>query len=220
MTKVLFFTVFLLFAGCSFNAPKNSWIYQVSNSYELYKKNLLKGNDELAKENLKNAVKEAKSSADLSSLAKIYLGECALNNALGIEDKCRKYLDLKDVADSKELQNYYYLVTKDIKKTDPSLLPVKYKYLVKYIKKGDYRSANKAVSEIQTPSSRLIAIYILGDNAYKTTIKSSIKFFSYYGYKKAVLHLLKKYYIIETDKTEKAKIKKIIKVMESQDETM
>jgi hypothetical protein len=86
--KILLFIFLLQFNGCSFKTPQNKWQFKSVNAFSAYTKNFLSAKDTLAKDDLKRAVNHAKQSANLSQLARIYLGECALNISVGLKDNC------------------------------------------------------------------------------------------------------------------------------------
>ena len=104
-------TTLILF-GCSFKTPANEWQYKSADAFSSYVKNFMQGEDILAKNDLKRAIKHAKKSADLTSLARVYLGKCALNISVGIADKCNEYKKIAHVVDDEVLSNYYGIITK------------------------------------------------------------------------------------------------------------
>jgi len=98
--------------GCSFKTPPNEWKYKSADAFSSYVKNFMQGEDVLARNDLKRAVKHAKKSADLTPLARVYLGKCALNISVGIVDRCDEYKKISNVVEDEELFNYYGIVTK------------------------------------------------------------------------------------------------------------
>ena len=109
-TLVLFIAIMIF--GCSFKTPPNEWKYKSADAFSSYVKNFMQGEDILAKNDLKRAIKHAKKSADLTSLARVYLGKCALNISVGIADKCNEYKKISNVVDDEVLSNYYGIITK------------------------------------------------------------------------------------------------------------
>ncbi len=213
MIKITISLLLLIFTGCFYSKPKNLWIYTSSSSFKSYQKNLLSGNYELAKIDLKRSIEKAKQGADFNTLAKIYLGKCALNNSLGINDNCNEYIQIQDLITSKNIKTYYHLINKNIKQIDTNHLPKVYKPLVDNLKKQNYLLANDIILNIDSPTSKLISIYILDNNVSKEVLKKSIEFFSYLGYKKATIHLMKLYKSKIKDEALKSKIDKKIKIL-------
>jgi hypothetical protein len=197
------------------STPKNQWEYNLYNSFESYKKNFLSGNDVTAKTDLKRAISLAKKTDNINLLASVYLGECALNKAVGINDKCEKYLNIKDLADSKKLYTYYNFISLNLKDIQTSLLDKKYQNFALHLKQKDYKKANQALKEINDPSAKLIALNLLGDKAQLDSIKDTLKLFSHYGYKKGVIYLLKLYKEKTDNKNEKEIISKKIEVLQN-----
>ena len=155
----------LLF-GCTFKTPTNEWQYKSADAFSAYVKDFMQCEDGLAKYDLKRAVKHAKKSADLSSLARVYLGKCALNISVGIVDRCDEYKKISNLVDDEELFNYYGIITKTSTQNPNDIL-----------------DTNKATS-------------ILLNGALKKDELSSeeranmLEVSSFHGYKKAVLFWL------------------------------
>ena len=102
----------IMLFGCSFKTAPNEWQYKSADAFSSYVKNFMQGEDVLAKNDLKRAVKHAKKSADLTSLARVYLGKCALNISVGIADRCDEYKKISNLVDDEELFKYYTIITK------------------------------------------------------------------------------------------------------------
>jgi len=101
----------LLF-GCTFKTPTNEWQYKSADAFNSYVKDFMQCEDSLAKHDLKRAVKHAKKSADLSSLARVYLGKCALNISVGVVDGCDEYKNISHLVEDEKLESYYGIITK------------------------------------------------------------------------------------------------------------
>lgn len=101
-----------LFSACSFKTPPNQWQRQSADAFNSYVKDFMHGEDSLAKNDLRRAVKHAKKSADLTTLARVYLGKCALNVSVGVADKCEEYKSVSTLVEDEELSNYYGVITK------------------------------------------------------------------------------------------------------------
>ena len=186
--KIKFFIliVTLLFTGCSLKV-NNKYKYRVdaSNSFDSFKKYYLQGKTRLASIALKRALQNAKEGSDINSIAKIYIGECALHNALLIQDSCNEFAQIKDIISDKNIQNYYLFLTKDFQKIDTKFLPERYRDFAKYLKQKEFKNAIKALHKIKDTDSQIIAASLIKDKLSKKDIKEIIKLSSSMGYKKA-----------------------------------
>ncbi len=205
--SIYIFLIFM-FTGCSFDTPPNDWQYKSVNAFDSYTKNFLRSNDEMAKNDIQRAISHAKSSADLKPLARIYLGECALNISVGIDDKCQKYNNIKELINSKKLDAYYDFLNLNIKKEDISKLPNTYQQFALHLKTKNYLQANNDILNIKKATSQLIAASLLKDKIDKKSMKKVIKTASFYGYKKVVLYWLKR---LKKTTNKEEEIKKISK---------
>lgn len=116
MIKITLLLFSLLISGCSFKTPVNEWQYKSSSAFNMYTKDFLTGDETLAKNDLSRAIMHAKKSADLSQLARIYLGECALNISVGVQESCDKYRSISHLVNDDSLDAYYHLIQLSIKK--------------------------------------------------------------------------------------------------------
>ncbi len=107
---VLFIVVLL--SACSFKTPPNQWQRKSADAFSSYVKDFMSGEDGLARNDLRRAVKHAKKSANLTTLARVYLGKCALNVSVGVEDKCEEYVSVSNLVEDEKLSNYYGVITK------------------------------------------------------------------------------------------------------------
>ena len=167
MKKYIFAVLSIIFiSACSMQLPPNHWQHQSAVAFNAYVKDFMYGDDALAKNDLKRAVKHAKKSADLNTLAKIYLGKCALNISVGIEDNCNEYQSIASLVDDEALSHYYGVITKTSSQSPDTIL-----------------NTNKATS-------------ILLNGALKKDVLSDIQraklleVASYNGYKRAALFWL------------------------------
>ena len=206
--RTLLFLAILFFGGCSFKVEPNLWEYKSAQAFESYKQNFLRGNDLLAKHDLAQAIRHAKSSADLSQLGSIYLGKCALNKALGVEDVCIEYRSIHTLIDSAKLQNYYLFIQKDLQHLDVKYLPARYRNFATVLKNGDIDKANKELQHMDDPTSRMLALALLGEDATNKSIEATLQKASFYGYKKGVMHLLEELIKRENDPAKKSLLQK------------
>lgn len=193
----------LLFVGCSFKTD-NRYKYRVdaSNSFDSFKKYYLQGKTRLASVELKRALQSAKEGSDINSIAKIYLGECALHKAMLIDDNCSEYLQIKELVSDKDLENYYLFITGKFQKLDTSLLPKSYRDFANYLKRKNFDAATKALFEIKNSDSKIIAASIIKRRLSRDDIKKIIDISSAMGYKKVTTRW---YNLLKTKSTDKQK---------------
>lgn len=179
---------FILLTGCSFKTDSR-YKYRVnaSNSFDSFKTYYLQGKTRLASIALKRALQSAKSGADTNAIAKIYLGECALHNAMLIKDQCQEYKDIQDIVDDKTLQNYYYLITGHFDKIKIDKIPLSYKDFAKYVKIKNYEKAVKSIRGIDSIDSKLVAASLIKNHLSRKEIIYVINESASLGYKKAAL---------------------------------
>ncbi|MDD2791470.1 MAG: hypothetical protein PHU40_12510 [Sulfurimonas sp.] len=192
--------VSLLFSACSFTAKPNKWEYDSAAAFESYSKNFLRGQDNLAKNDLERAVAHAKSGSDFKMLATIYLGECALHISVGNEDNCQKYLDLKEIVNDPALEAYYHFINATLTKEEIPLLPSIYQNYVWHIRYNEFTKAQQDIAYMTKVSSKLLASTLMKENLDTKTRERMIELGSYYGYKKVVL-----FWLEETKKQTKNK---------------
>lgn len=188
---LLSFTLLIILSACSYSKPKNEWQHKSASNFSQYSKHFYHDEKSLAKSDFSRAVSNAKKSADLSTLARIYLGECALNISVGIEDKCIKYQNIQELHKDKELEMYYAYITGSAKKEECS---------------------PKNLFEIASISSQLLCASLIQNELSKNDIKKLIEVTSFHGYKRVVVFWLeesKKY----ANDDELRKINKKIKIL-------
>ena len=217
MIKItILFLSLLLLSACSFKSPPNQWQYKSTTAYDSYVNNFLSSNDALARNDLSRAVKHAKRSADLTMLARIYLGECALNISVGVKDDCKSYTDISTLVNDKSLEAYYNFITL---KSEYSIenLNEQYKSFAQYLNKKEFNKANKEILKISKPTSRLLASSLMKENLTINTINEMIKTASFHGYKRSVLFWLgeKKSKTIDAD--EYKSVSKKISILKTKD---
>jgi hypothetical protein len=217
MIKIAFISLgLLLFSACSFKSPPNQWQYKSTTAFDSYTKNFLSANNALAKNDLSRAIKHAKQSADLKMLARIYLGECALNISVGIDDSCQDYLNIADVVNDNSLEAYYSFITLQTKYSIQNLNS-QYKDFALLIKNKDFAKANSEILKIRKPTSKLLAASLIKDKLTQQTRHEMIKSASFYGYKKSVLFWLNEAKINTTNEDEHKKLSKKISILKSSD---
>ncbi len=173
-------------------APPDRWKTDTSNAFESYREYYLQGNSRLAATELKRAIKEAKRSADLEPLARIYLGECALHAAVLIDDQCNDYLRISAMLGTeKELEAYYLMLQKKMNAVDETMLPRQYRAFVKNIKINDFKTAFSNLKNMPESSSKLIAAALMKDQLDKNMLAYIVDQASFRGYKQSVIAWLR-----------------------------
>jgi len=215
MIKIVFFVLFsIVFVGCSFKVAPNKWQYESANYFNLYQNNFLKDKKVLAKNDLKRAIQSAKRSANLTTLARVYLGECALNISVGIYDDCTKYIEISDVVNDLELDAYYAFIQKKVSQKQVTILPDDYKKFAVLQKNLEYEKASSFIFVTKKVTRSLLFASLIKENLSTEMVKKMISLASFHGYKKAVLFWLKEYRKKATD-AEQIKIDKKIKILMS-----
>jgi hypothetical protein len=184
-------TMSLLFLGCSFQPDPNLWQKRSTTAFNNYQKDFLENNMLLAKSDLNRAVDNAKMSANLTQLAKIYLGECALNISVGESNECKKYQNVESLVNRKELNAYYHLLRGSLGVDDIENLPKSYQRFATALLEKNYVKANREVFVFKRATSSLLSAQLLGDKLESKSRVKVLELASYYGYKKSVLFWLK-----------------------------
>ncbi|MDY0121868.1 MAG: hypothetical protein RBR54_07975 [Sulfurimonas sp.] len=187
---VLLTSLVYFLAGCSFQSPPNEWQYKSSNAFESYTKSFLQDKQLLAKNDLVRAQEHARMSADLTMLARVYLGKCALNRAVGIEDSCQEYLELHSLVEDRSLRSYYALLQKEMTQESIAHLPKRYHDFAYAHTSKEYNKAFESILSMEPISSQLIAASLLGEHLTLEQKEKILTLSSFYGYKKASLFWL------------------------------
>jgi hypothetical protein len=215
MIKIIILSItLLLLSACSFKSPPNQWQYKSTTAFDSYTKNFLSANDALAENDLSRAIKHAKQSADLKMLARVYLGKCALNISVAIDDNCKDYLDIADLVNDKSLDAYYSFIT------------LKSEYLVEnlnsqyidfalLVKNKSFTKANSEILKIDKPISKLLAASLIKDKLSNAIRDEMIKIASFYGYKKSVLFWLNEAKVNTTNEDNRKNLSKKIYILKS-----
>lgn len=210
---ILFTAVF--FSACSFKQEPNQWQYKSANSFKSYTGNFLKGDYLSAKGDIQAAKEYAKQGADLNRLARIYLGVCALNIAVGENDKCSEYDQMKELVNSSGLDAYYHMLQNSIKEKQIRHLPEKYRSFALLSFNKKYIEAFEAVKSMDNVTSKFIASALIKNELNKEQIEYLIQRASFYGYKKLIIFWLEQLKNKESNIYQKEKIIKKIKILKS-----
>ena len=203
----------LLLSACSFKTPQNEWQYKSANAFNSYTKNFLASNDVLAKSDLDRAIKHAKKSADLTELAKIYLGECALHISVGKSSTCREYQDISELVQSEELGAYYAFIALHVEKREIEFLPQAYREFALHVEKGEYEKAELTLLHVEKPISTLLCASLIRERVTNETKEKMIELASFNGYKKVALFWLHELLKTTSDAKRRENIKKKISIL-------
>jgi len=214
MKNILIILVFI-FTGCSFKTPPNKAQFETTNAFASYTKNFLSDNDAIAKNDINRAISHAKKSANLDALARIYLGECALNISVDIQDSCKKYRDVKELVLDDSLQAYYSFITLQIKKAQIDKLPKMYRAFASHLYMKKFNKAYEEILKMDSEVSQLLSASLIKNQIDKNQIGKIIDIASFYGYKKSVLFWLSQLQNITKDKVSNKMILKKIKILKS-----
>ena len=215
MIKISFFLFFILFSGCSLKTPPNEWQYKSATAFNSYTQDFLADNETLAKNDLARAIKHAKKSADLTQLAKIYLGKCALNISVGINDNCKEYANISDLVNDNMLNAYYNFIHLSLKKEQIKYLPKNYHSFAKNLMKKDFKNANEAIFNMPKATSSFLCASLIKDNITPGSRQKILNLASYYGYKKLVLFWLRESIKRSANQDKIKKLRKKIFILQS-----
>lgn len=203
----------LFFTACSFKSYENQWQFDSSIAFNSYVQNAFKGNTILAKDDLSKAIKYAKQGANFNQLARIYLGECAIDLGLGIKNSCEKYKKIENLVSSNEIKVYSLLLEEKVDKNQIKFLPKQYQEFYKYKLKNNQELAFESLKKSEQISSLFIAAKLIKKMLNKSQINFLIEKASFYGYKKLVIYWLKNLYEIESNKNKRDMILKKINIL-------
>ncbi len=212
---VYYIFIMIIFSGCSFKTPVNHSQYKASNAFSSYTNNFLSENDIMAKNDIKRAIKYAKTNADLNALARIYLGECALNISIGIDNSCAKYKNIEKLVEDSSLDAYYSLITLQLKREQLKYLPKRYKDVAFYIIDKKFDKAYDAIINLNNATSQMLLFSLIKENLDENKIEEIIKIASFNGYKRSIIFWLNELKNITKDTKLKNYIIKRILILNS-----
>ena len=205
----------VLFNACSFKSPPNKWQQQSATNFSSYTQNFLKDRNSLAKNDLKRAIKNAKVSANLVPLAKIYLGKCALDISVGSKNSCRDYQEIKTLLKNDKLDAYNAFLSLNYNHAQIELLPSQYQEFATALLQKKFHKANTSLISMKKTTSALLASALLKEHIEIKTIDYILNISSHYGYKKSVLYWLKSLKTLLKDKEQIKVIRKKIEILTS-----
>ncbi|SFV68691.1 hypothetical protein MNB_SM-6-906 [hydrothermal vent metagenome] len=214
--KRLLVLLLLIFQGCSFKSPQNKWQYESTAAFTNYVKNYLQGNNTIAKNDLKRAISNATKSADLTQLATIYLGECAVHISVGEKDTCKSYDTIAPLIKNQYLNAYNRFINK--KFTDPFIkqLENEKQTFATLVSQQKIQSINSfIINSFNKPQSAYLYAALARNFINLQTIDQLIDLASYNGDKKVAIFWLK-YKLTKLDNhKERLRIQQIIQILES-----
>ncbi len=181
-----------LLIGCSSKTIPD-WRRSGFNNLEKFKHSFLSGDDERANLYYEKAIIEIKKSGQLDTLAKAYLTKCAVSIAALEQRECSDFLQIRDLIQDNEIDNYFKLLSGNFESIDGQLLPKHYQAFFKAFTKRSIAAINDAVGEIQSPLSQIIAVGLSIKQGIfnETTIDLAVHVASDQGWKKILLRYLK-----------------------------
>lgn len=223
MKKYFYFLPLFIFsfiiAGCG-SKPIPDWRYESSGQLENYKKNYLKGRDQVAEFHFRKALEEVKRSGDLKIISKVYLTKYAIKVALLEDIIDSEYPDIEVIEPDSENRNFFVFLKGNFSVVEASLLPKQYGSFLKACIGGKETLINDEISKIDDPLSKLVAIgIIVKKNIYnEATLLFAIDTASINGWQKpllAYLDTLQHFYEAKNEKEKAAKVQQKIKVIKN-----
>ncbi len=205
--------IILIFAGCSFKTPPNQWEYNSTSAYNSYEKYFLSNQDILAKSYINTAITNAKQSANLNQLARVYISACALNMSIEQTNYCKEYESIRDLVLSKELDIYFQMLNQKLNKIQIEYLPKQYQSFYRNFLLKKYDLAFKDLTSMEQITSKFIAASLIREQLTNVQVNYLIDTASTYGYKKLVIYWLKKQFEKELDTDKKQLISKKIEIL-------
>lgn len=155
--KLLPIILLILISGCSLQQPKNTWQYKSVTAFEKYQQYYLENHLILASSERKKAIAYAKQSAHLNTLARVYLGDCAIQYAALNKTQCLDFQETEPHAHDPELTAYFNLLTGQLTMQQVAQLPKRYQDFAKALLNNDSAQVQIEVMAIPGLYSKLIA---------------------------------------------------------------
>ena len=206
-------SLLVLLSACSFKSAPNIWQKKSTTAFNSYQKDFLSQRELLAKSDIRRAVEHAKMSANLTQLAKVYLGECALNISVGLNAGCKEYKEVESFVDSRELNAYYHFITASYTQEHIEFLPKRYRAFATYLLEGRIIEANREVFMFERAISSLLSAKLLDNKLTTKSRKKVLDLVSLHGYKKAAIFWLKELKKYTKDEVELENISKRISIL-------
>lgn len=221
MNKYLYllpiFFISCIITGCA-SKPIPDWRYEGFGQLENYKKNYLKGKDQIAEFHYRKALEEVKRSGDLKLISKVYLTKYALKVAILEDINDSEYPDIEVIEPDSENRNFFVFLKGNLSIVDAKLLPNQYSSFMNAAAVGKEAPINNAIAKIGDPLSTLIATGItVKKNIYnEETLQTAIGTASANGWQKPLLAYLEKlqqFYETNNEKEKASKVQQKIKAI-------
>lgn len=156
MKKALLVIIALLVCACS-GAPVPAWKDKASRQLEDYKTYFLSGKEDTVEPHFLKARKEIAASNDLNLLAIAYLTKYALHTASLESFDASEFAKLHRLEPNAANMAYCHFLKGNFSAVDVKLIPARYAGVMKAAESKDMALANREISAIEDPLSRLVA---------------------------------------------------------------
>ena len=211
--KVISLLFFALLSACSFQQPQNAWQYKAVTAFEKYQDYYLENRAILADSERKKAINFAKQSAHLNTLARVYLGDCAIQFAALNKSDCSAYQKVAPLIDDPELSAYFHLLSGQLSQTDISQLPENYRGFARTLLQKSTARLQDEILLIPELTSRLIAASIAKPSLNLNIIRTLIDQTALRGYQLASIRWMTYLAEITPDPHESQQLKDKIALM-------
>jgi len=174
-------------SGCSikFTQPQNAWQVKAVSAFQNYQQYYLEGRVILADSERKKAISQAKQSANLETLARVYIADCAIQAAVLRSSDCALYLQVRPLVKAPELEAYYHLLSGDLTLSEVDKLPTQYQSFAKAWLSGKTGELDKLILSMASVESQLVAASLVKEKLALNTRRDLIQKTANYGYKLA-----------------------------------
>ncbi|PLA74130.1 hypothetical protein CYQ88_07770 [Hydrogenovibrio sp. SC-1] len=210
------FGVFVLFiSGCSiqFSQPQNAWQVKAVSAFQNYQKYYLEGRVILAESERRKAISQAKQSAKLETLARVYIADCAIQAAVLNASDCALYLQVKPLVNAPELEAYYHFLSGSLSASEVDKLPSQYHGFAKKWQSGKTTKLDELVLAISPLESQLVSASIAKEMLTLKTLRAIIQTTADYGYKLASIRWMTYLSDRTPDADESAQLLKKIEIL-------
>lgn len=183
--KILAFFSIAFLSSCSLQQPLNAWQYKSVTAFEKYQQYYLENHTILADSERKKAITFAKQSAHLNTLARVYLGDCAIQHAALNPSKCIEFQEVSSLVKDTELNAYFDLLTGNLTSSQIPKLPQRYQAFARAYLKHNPKMLRDEIMLIPEVSSRLIAASLVKSQLDLETLRTLIDQTAVRGYQLA-----------------------------------
>lgn len=187
MRTLPFLCLLLLLAACTTPQHEDSWRYEAAAATKAYGEYFLKEEWAMIESEAITAERHAKQSGDLMPLARFHLSRCALHHAVLMEDACSDYRETAEAERFPELDAYYAMLQKQLKTSQISDLPYRYRRFARTWMKRDSAGVSDAIRTMTPLQSKMVAASLAPEALDEPLIESIIDEASHLGYRRAVI---------------------------------